>query len=79
MEPHTITHGLKSFAAALGGSLNDDDINAAAGTEGGKELLAWLARQAIYLDDKGGELKDHAWQEVTLENDEILLCVSTKK
>jgi len=82
MHPCTTT-SLKTFINALGGSLDDADIDLAY-AEGGKDLLAWLAQQASFLNDEGPEeskqsLDDRIQvilRDVTLEKDEVPLCVS---
>ncbi len=86
MHPNTINDSLKTFIGALGGPLDDADIDAAASHEGGKELLAWLSQQAVFLNDEALEeskesLDDRIQvilRDVMLEKDEVPLCVSFK-
>lgn len=80
----TINDSLKIFISALGGTLDDADINAAASLEGGKELLAWLSQQAVFFlnDEESKQSLDDRIQvilrDVMLEKDEVPLCVSFK-
>ena len=47
----TTYSNMKSFIDALGTSLNEEDITAAANIEGGKCLLGWLAHQECRLSE----------------------------
>jgi hypothetical protein len=86
MDSCTTDDNLKTFIGALKGSLGDADINSVADTEGGKDLLAWLAHQTAFIDNDGPEglnqsLDDRTQvilRDVALEKDEISLYVSFK-